>query len=246
MKNFFSFFILAIIVTLSGCQKDRLTCKITSPYNGQEVLINKELVVRVEVEATKSNLANVVVSYENMLSSSLPPYNVVLTSEPYTVTIPALSLLLGKSTIKAVATNIDGIQAESSVTVNVVDTIIPNEIESPDFVTFANGNFPAGWKTYTWEIDNIGYDDGYSLKSANPLATVYTKKTMHAPSYIQFYTKGDKIDLYINDVKADALIREPAGSWEKWVYPVDSGKHEFRWQTEGALKYLDAITFSIY
>jgi len=243
MKKRIALFVLVMIIVLTGCEKQQLTCKITSPYNRQTVLINKDLVVRVEVETTKSKVVNVVVSYDNMLSSSLPPYHVILLSEPYTITIPAFSLLLGKNTIKAVATNIDGVQAESSVAVNVVETLDDNKKESPDFVTFADGKFPTGWITYTWEVTNIGFDDGYSLKSANPIATVYTNKTMHAPSYIQFYTKGDKIDLYINDVKVDALLREPAGSWEKWIYPVDSGKNSFRWQTEGALKYLDAIMF---
>jgi len=140
----------------------------------------------------------------------------------------------------------DGTQSESSVTVNVVENFDGNVKESPDFVSFSDGKFPDSWLTYTWEVANIGYDDDYSLKSANPIAIVYTNKTVHAPSYIQFYTKGDEIDLYINDVKADALLREPAGSWEKWIYPVDSGTHIFRWQTQGAYKYLDAITFSIY
>jgi len=246
LKKILSIFSLAILILLSSCGKQKLTCKVTFPYNGQKVLISKDLVVRIEVEATKSKVASVVVSYDNMLSSSLPSYYVVLASEPYTVTIPAYSLLLGENTIKAVATNADGMQAESSVTVKVVEFLDEHKEESPDFVTFANGKFPTGWITYTWEVANIGFDDDYSLKSANPIATVYTNKTMHAASYIQFYTKGDKIDLYINDIKADALLHEPDGSWEKWIYPIDSGTHSFRWQTEGALKYLDAITFSVY
>ena len=121
---------------------------------------------------------------------------------------------------------------------SVLDTV-----ESSGFVTFKDGPLPDGWKTYTWEITNIGFDDGFSLKSANPIAIVATTKTMHAPAYIQFYTKGEKIDLYIDDVKVEALVSEEVRTWKKCIYPFDAGKHTFTWQTEGALKYLDAVSF---
>ena len=46
--------------------------------------------------------------------------------------------------------------------------------ESPDFVTFANEEFPTGWSTYTWETDNtMGHNDKYSLRSANYPALVF-------------------------------------------------------------------------
>ena len=121
---------------------------------------------------------------------------------------------------------------------SVLDTV-----ESPDFVTFKAGLLPNGWKTYSWEITHIGFDDEFSLKSANPLAIVATTKTMRAPAYIQFYTKGENIDFLIDDVQVEALVSEPVGTWEKRIYPIDSGKHIFTWQTEGALKLLDAVSF---
>ena len=244
MKKILTLFVLLIIIVLTGCEKQQLTCHITYPHSGQDVLISKDLIVRIDVEATKSTVANVVVSYDNMLSSSTSSYQEVLTSEPYSVTIPAFALLLGKNTIKAVATGTDGTQAESSVTVYVVEVFDDSKKESPDFVTFDDGIIPTGWMTYTWDIADIGFDDNYSVRSANSTAIIYANKTMHAPSYIQFYTKGDDIILYINDVKAKAQLSEPTSNdWVKWIYPVDSGTHVFRWQTAGSYKYLDAITF---
>ena len=125
-----------------------------------------------------------------------------------------------------------------------------HEKESPDFVTFTNGEVPSGWITYTWEPAQKGYDDDYSLKSANQIAIVYTQKTVHVPTYLEFYTHIKEnhndlnIDLYIDDKQAQALSSEPANNnWVKWIYLVDSGKHQFKWQTEGALKYLDNIRF---
>ena len=243
MKKLIPFFLLTFLIVLNGCQNPKITCKITAPYNGQSVLWSNERVVIIEVEATKSTVTDVVVSYYNLFSSTVP-YSIVLTTEPYSVVIPPLTLPLGKNTITAVATNSEGTKAESKVTINVVEKIEPNEIESSDFVTFTDGIFPGGWMTYSWDpVTTVGFDDTFSLKSANPFATVFTKKTLHAPAYIQFYTQGKNIDLYIDDTLAHAFSVVPEGSWNKSIYTLDSGKHAFRWQTEGALKYLDAVSF---
>ena len=138
---------------------------------------------------------------------------------------------------------LSGCQKDPTYTPGGGNPGVIEEKESADFVTFEKGPLPDGWKTYTWEIATIGFDDGYSLKSANPIAIVAATKTMHDYAYIQFYTKGENIDLYIDDVKAEALVSEEVGTWIKSIYPFDPGKHVFTWQTEGALKYLDAVSF---
>ena len=243
MKKIVFFFILAIIIALSSCQKQKLTCTITSPSDGKSVLLGKNLTVRIEATDPKSSIADVTVSYSNTLSS-LAPETVVLYSEPYAFTIPSTKLRLGEYTIHAVATNMEGDQAESSVTIKVVEDTGGGNAESPNFVTFSNGQLPAGWMTYTWDMADIGYDDNYSLVTANSLATVYTKKTMNTDGYVEFYTKGGNVDLYIDDEKANAHSSQNVdGGWKKWVYFVSEGKHTYRWQAEGTLKYLDAITF---
>ena len=118
--------------------------------------------------------------------------------------------------------------------------------ESPDFVTFDKG-FPEGWRTYTWEIvDNLGYDDRYSIKSANyPVSLLFATKTMESPAYVQFFTLGETIDLYIDGEKMKALSSTSEGNWVKNVYDFDKGTHEFKWEANGAFKYLDAITFAL-
>ncbi|MCL2246917.1 MAG: hypothetical protein FWC10_07385 [Lentimicrobiaceae bacterium] len=243
MKKTISLLALALIIVLSGCQKPKITCKITAPYDGQSVLITKKLVVKVDVETIKCTVTNVVVSYHNPNDYHVI-YADTLSTAPYQITIPFEKLQLGKFNITAVATSSESAQAESTVIVNVVEDLGYNT-ESPDFVTFTDGKFPDSWITYSWEtVTTLGYDDTFSLKSANyPTATVYTNKTMHAKAYVQFYTQGENIDLYIDDEKAKALSMSSAGTWNKWIYAVDSGKHAFKWQADGALKYLDAIKF---
>jgi len=241
MKKLLSLFSLAVVIALCGCQDPKPTCKIISPYDGKTVLMSKDLPVTIELK----NVWSVILyfnDYEMFVSQDV--------DEPYCYThIPSQVLTPGLHTLKAIVKDKKSKEnVQHSITINVVENIDPNEIESPDFVTFADGKFPAGWITYSWEPANIGYDDNYSLKSANPFATVFTKKTMSANGYVQFYTKGENIDLYIDnaDEKAQAILSEPVErDWVKWIYPVDSGKHAFRWQTYGAQKYLDAITFSL-
>jgi hypothetical protein len=244
MKKLLSLLFLAIVIFLSGCQEDKITCNIKYPYNNQSVLVSKDLVITVEATSTKSTVEKVTVTFSNIISSSVDVLKFELVTEPFTVTIPSQALVIGHYMIHATATSSEGKEAESSVIVKIVESIDYNEKESPDFVTFTNGKFPDGWVTYTWESANIGYDDNYSIRSVNyPIATVYTKKTMNAPYYVEFYTKGGDVDFYIDDVKAKAIIFEE-GNWNRWIYPVDSGKHAFRWQAEGINRYLDAIRFT--
>jgi len=243
MKKLFPLLSLVMIIFLNGCQKDIVTCKITSPYNGKSILVGIDLGVTIEATSTKSSVSKVIVTFDEIsYSSYFTAFELV--TPPYTITLSSQLLTLGKHTIKAVATTDGGTQAESSVTFNVVESI-DNEKESPDFVTFSGIQFPEGWITYTWEPANIGFDDNYSIQSANyPFATVYANKTFNAKGYVQFYTKGGDVDLYIDEVKAQVLISE-LGNWNKWICPVDSGKHTFKWQAEGVRKYLDAITFTL-
>ena len=104
--------------------------------------------------------------------------------------------------------------------------------ESLNSVAFVDGIFPEGWKTYSWEISDIGFDDNYSIKSVNSTSIVYANKTMSSRFYVEFYTKGKDIHLYIDDIKAKAFSREEVGDWDKWIFKVDSGKHQFQWFTK--------------
>ena len=235
---------LTLLILLGGCKKptdDKFTCTITSPKNGAELSIYEDIVVNIETKNYKGTIAMVVVWLENA------PYPVTQTA-PYTCTIPASLLTLGEHTIKAVATTIEGAQAESFIKVKIVESGGGgNEDESPNFVSFTANTIPASWKTNTWVVDvSMGYDaDNHSLRSDNPVASVLTTKTVNAASYVEFYTRGDYFDLFIDNVKATALSSTPDGSWKKWIYAFDKGKHSFRWEnTNGATIHLDAVKFA--
>jgi len=137
-----------------------------------------------------------------------------------------------------------GCSKDRNISSNGGGTIIPNK-ESPDFVAFANGEFPTGWSTYTWEIDKtIGHNDNFSLRAANyPVALVFANKTMKKSGFVEFYSYGENIDLYINEVKAQAIASYLDGNWEKRIYSLDTGKQQLKWQAEGVYKYIDDIRF---
>jgi len=237
MKKIIPLLFITLAILFSGCTKEKFTCKITSPKDGARILISKELIVTVDVKDTKSNVTSVTLTFDDSIT-------IHLDTKPYTHTIPAGSLTLDKHTFKAIAINGDGEKAESSITIFVVNDL-DNEAESPDFVTFANGQFPTGWSTYTWEIDNTtGHNDKYSLRAANyPVALVFANKTMKKSGFVEFYSYGENIDLYINEVKAQAISSVPDGNWEKRIYPLDTGKYQLKWQAEGVYKYIDDIRF---
>jgi len=237
MKNTLFLLGLAMIIILGGCKKPGIvSCEIISPRNGAELPINRNITVMVDASDSKGTIAMVTVFFDNNPGIST-------TTDPFRVIIPSALLTLGKHTIKAVAVNNEGTQEESTITVNIISD------ESPDFVTFADGKIPPGWKTSTWEVDmTIGYDDNYSLKSKNHPASVVAGKTMNASSYVEFFTRGDNFDLYIDNEKAQAFSSVPADkeNWTKWIYILDGGKHEFSWETTSDPSiYLDAISFAV-
>jgi hypothetical protein len=238
---------LATALVWSGCKKDEpkkegFTCKIVSPKNGAELPLDEDITVIVEVNASNQTIAMVTVDIGGKPGGAA-------IEEPYTITIPAVLLTIGKQTIKAVAVTTEGVQAEASITVTIIDTgAAGDENESPNFVTFANGEIPPSWKTNTWVVDvAMGYDDNYSLRAENAVASVVTQKTMNVSGYVEFHVRGgDYFDLYINNSKAQAFSSLSLGNnWTKWVYVFEKGTHSFRWENNhGSTIHLDAITFA--
>jgi len=236
MKKNVLFLGLISIILLFACNKPKFTCNIITPQNGAIIVINDKVPVQIQATDTKGTVIKVSVFCDDNLCGDI-------VTEPFTIFIPSKFLTLGKHTIKAIAVNSEGVEAKSSITINIIER--GAGLESPNFVTFNSGTLPTGWITYTWETDNtIGYDDKYSLRSANyPSALVFAFKTMDAPGYVEFYSKGGNVDLYIDGKKAQAQSSAPAGSWTKWIYTVEKGYHEFKWETNGVYKYLDAVKF---
>ncbi|MCL2247288.1 MAG: hypothetical protein FWC10_09315 [Lentimicrobiaceae bacterium] len=114
-------------------------------------------------------------------------------------------MAVGKHTIKVVAEDTKGFHGTATVSISVIEGGGGDDDESPNFVSFADGKLPVSWKTNTWEVDVPGYDDTYSLRSKEHPASVLTHKTMDNGGYVEFFTKGDNVDLYLDKVKADAL-----------------------------------------
>ena len=242
---------LAAVLVWNGCKKDsksdggQFTCKITSPQNGAELSVDDDITVTVE-----SKGAVAVTAYLDDVVGG------AAMTEPFTMTISSAQLSPGSHTIKAIAVTQEGKQAESSITVTITDG--GSENESPNFVTFANGEIPSSWKTNTWVVDvAMGYDDNYALRADNGVASVVTQKTMNDRGYIVFYIRGGDydgyygptygyfFDFYIDNVKAEAVLSVDAGNnWRKWTYNLEKGTHSFRWEnTNGAIIHLDVIKF---
>jgi hypothetical protein len=234
MKNIISILFLTLFILFCGCkkEKEKFTCIITNPKDGATVLITNDLTIKLEIKNAK-NICPIAIYLDDIFITGSRSLQEIFI-------IPHDSLSLGKHTIKAVA----NWEATSSITITVVEKFVIAE-ESPDFVTFANGQFPKGWRTYTWEIaNNLGYSDNYSLMAANyPTALVFANKTMKQSGYVEFYSYGKNIDFFIDDVKAQAIESVNDGNWEKRIFALDSGHHQLKWQAEGVYKYIDDIRF---
>ncbi|MCL2167862.1 MAG: Ig-like domain-containing protein [Lentimicrobiaceae bacterium] len=237
MKKLLLLLALSMLIVMSGCKKNKPpTCTIISPKDGAELSITDDIIVNVNAKDPDGSIVTVNVYFDNL------QYGAAVT-EPYMATIPSAVLTQGKHTIKAVAIDNEAAQTEASITVNIGDG--GNETESPNFVTFTSGVIPVSWKTNTWEVDvAMGYDDNYSLRSNNPIASVITNKTINNTGYVEFFTYGSSFDLFIDNVKAQAFSEDQADSWKKWVYTFNKGTHSFRWEVNGAVVYIDAITFA--
>ena len=66
---------------------------------------------------------------------------------------------------------------------------------------------------------------------------------MNAPSYVEFYTRGDNFDFFIDGIKVYPFSTAPATlpNWKEWIFTVNAGKHSFRWETTGQVVYLDSL-----
>ena len=236
MKRTLLFSFVTLII-MYGCVKHQFTCNINSPYDGAKILINKELLISIEATDSKNTIEKIQLFVDTVLYCEFK-------QEPYTVNIPSNTLKEGGHKLKAIAINSEKEQAESKVVkFNAVKSL--TEPESPDFVSFKEG-IPEGWKTYTWELDTeVGYDDNYSLRSANyPVALVFAYKKVDTTGFVEFYTKGGEVVLYVDGEKATAISSTAAeNNWTKWLYTFEKGRHEFKWEAEGIKKYIDVVKF---
>ncbi|MDL2227454.1 Ig-like domain-containing protein [Bacteroidales bacterium OttesenSCG-928-K03] len=229
---------ISIIVKEGDDPGNTLKCAFINPANGEEYNLDGEILV--EIEATDD--AGEVTEVELYIDDELIK---ILTETPYKYSIPSGSLSEGFHTLKAIAINNQGTKVVSTIKIKtVVGT------ESPDFVTFSNGNIPSSWNLQGWQIENtLGQDDMYSIKTVQVGSVVTTIKTFDTNGYMEFHTTTGyySFDFYIdgNIISSSSFTTEDLGTWIKWSLPINVGTHQFRWESKsGTSIYLDAISFN--
>lgn len=262
MKKLSSILLICILAITFGCTKDNPTvtpnngdnpsengdnpsatnvaptCSITTPQNGASFAYDENINVSVFAEDSDGTIAEVSLYIDNVGDQNM-------TAFPYNFTIASGVMSPGSHTIKVIAKDNEGSNGESFVTI----TIEEPATESPDFVTFSDGQIPPTWQTATWFVDNTGgYDDIYSLK-VNGEGSVVTTKSIQGNGYLEFYAKGyylnKRLDLYIDGETNHYFTTETVGSWTKYVFDIDEGQHTFLWEynDNGGYCVIDAIRF---
>jgi hypothetical protein len=252
MKELPVLLVLVTLLFLSGCNKkeEEFYCKIISPSDGATVSFDDvspigQIGLTITVDAKGAhNGISVLVSHRPGWTGGMMHCG-YMSIDPNYFTIPPQCLLFGKMCIKVIAYNSEGEETSHSIWVDVTDEAAFEE--SPDFVTFSDGKFPKGWITNrTWEIEKqLGYDDNYSLRTTPFYADIiYAVKTFEKNGYVDFFTKGGDVYLYVDGGGLNELSSEPAVNyWTKHTYSVNAGKHLFMWQATDVYTYLDAIRF---
>ena len=226
------------------------TCIITSPQNGTTFTYDENVNVTVFAEDSDGTIEKVSLYIDNVGYSEMTVF-------PYNFTIPSGVMSPGQHTIKAIAKDNGGSNGESSITI----TIEEPATESPDFVTFSDGQIPPTWQTATWYVDNTGgYDDIYSLKVVGE-GSVMTTKTIQGKGYLEFFAKSNSnyyfnntndntpsLKLYIDGSTFFFYSEETVGSWKKYIVDVKEGTHTFLWEYIGTNNSIycniDAIRFT--
>lgn len=262
MKKLSSILLIGILAITFGCTKDNPTpnpnnggnssetvnasptCSITTPQNSATFAYDENINVSVFAEDSDGTIVKVSLYIDNVGYSEI-------TTFPYNFTIVSGVMSPGTHTIKAIAKDNGGSNGEASVTI----TIEEPATESPDFVSFSDGQIPPTWQTASWYIDNTGgYDDIYALK-VNASGSVMTTKTIHGNGHLEFYAQcynswfSYDLKLYIDGSTNHYYTTELVGSWTKFVYDLDEGTHTFLWEyrkgdwTNYMYCIIDAISF---
>jgi hypothetical protein len=252
MKKLPFLLVLVAMLFLNGCnKKEEFYCKIISPSDGDTVpfyegINGMGLAITVDAKGADNGISVYVsesrlgwVGSDGMIQCGY------MSMEPNFFIFSTHYLLFGKMRIKVVAYNSEGEETSHSIWVDVTDKAASEE--SPDFVTFSDGKMPQGWITnHTWEIgEQLGYDDNYSLRTTPFYSDIiYAVKTFDKDGYVDFFTSGERVDLFVDGGHGNKFSSEPAGSyWTKNTYSVKAGKHLFMWQATDVYTYLDAIRF---
>ncbi|MCL2247024.1 MAG: Ig-like domain-containing protein [Lentimicrobiaceae bacterium] len=241
MKKIYFIVCISFLILFVSCNKTKISCEIIKPLSNTTFELGDVVELSVTVDAENVIVSDVEIYLDNVGYASKDAF-------PYNFQIYTYDLKEGNHTIRAVAIADDGTKSEATVSFNLV------RYESPDFVSFSDGQFPLGWKDGNWAVFSPGFDDDYSIRVSAFLAgDLSTVKTCDANiNCIEFYAK-DEIDnwletdlsFYIDDnfVRKITLTK----SWEKYTIDLPPGIHTFHWRLthvgEDCSSYLDAIKF---
>jgi hypothetical protein len=113
MKNRFFFLSVFLILTLSNCKKEKITCIITSPEDFAVFSEDQSIPVTVEASTTKGSIIQVQIFVNDSAILSL-------TAAPYHFTIPPKTISVGNMiTLSAVAYSSEGNQEVAAIFIDV-------------------------------------------------------------------------------------------------------------------------------
>jgi len=238
MKKILILLGLTMCIVLSGCTKSKVTCTITSPKDGAEVSINEDLVVTVEANDTKGTIATVTVYLGNLSFLATG-------TNPYIATISSTYLMLGKHTIRAVATNTEGAQAAHSISITLIETLIELPEVTTNIITDItptsaiaggnitnNGNSPIIARGICWSttenptIEDNKTTDGLGTGNFTSNITECTPNTLY---YVRAYATN-KVGTDYGEQKSFTTSTFSVGGKYKGgirVYVDETGKHGF-------------------
>jgi len=247
MKKILTILCLTLFLLSCNDEKKEFTGKIIAPKDGANVALNYAVSVRVETQDVKNSKTKISFYLDGLLYKEVETTSYQYDYEKIVTIFNILpdSLSHGNHTFKAVSENKEGKKLEHTISATgyVSTGGFP---DSPSKVSFSNGKIPEQWKVYSWKIDKeVGYDDHYSLRSVGYPAYIYATKTFDSIGYVNYYTKGGEINLFIDGVKAQVTSTPDPdqNDWMNCKTDVEKGKHNFRWETNGLDIYLDAVRF---
>ena len=250
MNRIFYIFLVFALLFLVSCKEEFFpVCLITFPQEEQEFYDNEDIQVAVTATGGNSPVAYIHLYIDDVGYGSV-------SSAPYEFTIKAGEITAGVHTLKVIVKSNDGKSRTTSVRITVKETEIDHE--SPDSVTFSDGELPKGWETNGWCIPTGGYggyDDIYSMFTKTPGATVTATKTCKD---ILFYMRGAGIvNFYLDGTLLCEIKVENKGwdgglqGWQAYFFSFKESLHSFTWEYFDKLEYsnihsgvnLDAVKF---
>ncbi|MDZ4182158.1 MAG: S8 family serine peptidase, partial [Candidatus Cloacimonadaceae bacterium] len=202
------------------------SCTITAPLNGAVLNLNSTITINVTATDTDGVITQVRFFINDVLMNTD-------TSAPFTWNWNTTGYSGGSHSIKAIATDNNGNNAEHTISISLL---------APPDEGFESGNFSAyPWVNASaspWTVQSAdAYSGTYSARSGaighNANTSLSVTVNVTGAGNISFFQKVsseanyDYLRFYIDDVQQGQW--SGSGSWTQQSYPVAAGAHTFRW-----------------